>query len=331
MKCLLSVFFSVVLLFFFSCSKKTSGSTGPVISNTYVLNTDPTWTTYNRCFLNSTAGMFDGLAVKDPSIVYANGKFHLFYTGRDAGAGGLWRTGYTSASTIDGLKTAAPRTLITSLNGGGYFCAPQVFWFESKSKWYLVYQSGSGATFSTNTDIGNVSGWAAGKPMGFGDGIDFACISDSKYVYCFYSAQDGSFTIKRRKTTVADFPFGWSDPVVVAVNTFEAPHVYKNRADGKYYMIVEDINRYFELWSATDPGGSWTFVKEKWAAKSNVSQVSEIWTDQVSHGEIIRSGNNELMEINDINKCDVLIQGVLNGSYGDYGNIPYTLGIIKNY
>lgn len=331
MRFLLSVFFAIVLMFFLNCSKKNGGTPSPGTNNTYVLNTSPEWKTYNRCFLNGSAGLFDALAVKDPSIVYANGKYHLFYTGRDAGAGGLWRTGYTSASTINELKTASPRTLITSLNGGGYFCAPQVFWFEGKAKWYLIYQSGSGATFSTNLDISNVNGWAAGKSMGFRDGIDFTCISDSKYVYCFYSAQDGSFTIKRRRTTVAEFPYGWSDPVVIATNTFEAPHVYKNKADGKYYMIVEDISRYFELWSATDPGANWTFVKEKWAAKSNLSQTSEIWTDQVSHGEIIRSGNNELMEITDINKCEVLIQGVLNGNYGDYGNIPYTLGIIKNY
>ena len=53
--------------------------------------------------------------------------------------------------------------------------------------------------------------------------------------------------------------------------------------------------------------------------------------DQVSHGEIIRSGTNERLEIDNIDRCQVLIQGVLNGSYGDYANIPYDLGLMRNY
>ncbi|MBN2544326.1 MAG: hypothetical protein JXB50_00925 [Spirochaetes bacterium] len=37
------------------------------------------------------------------------------------------------------------------------------------------------------------------------------------------------------------------------------------------------------------------------------------------------------MEVNDLNHCDILIQGVVNGSYGDYAKIPYDLGLIRNY
>ena len=164
---------------------------------------------------------------------------------------------------------------------------------------------------------------------GFFSGIDFWCISDGTNVYCFYSPMDGSRTIKRRSTTVANFPYGWSSATVVATSTFEAPHVYKNKADGKYYMMVEDINRHFELWTASSLGGTWTKIAEEWAAKSNLIETAEHWTDQVSHGEILRSGTNERMEIDNIDRCEILIQGVVNGSYGDYGNIPYDLGIIR--
>jgi hypothetical protein len=220
---------------------------------------------------------------------------------------------------------------MSALNAGSYFCAPQVFWFESKGKWYLIFQSGLGASYSTNTDVGDPNGWTTVQSMGFSDGIDFWCISNGTYVYCFYSAQDGSYRIKRRYTSVANFPTGWSYASVAATDTFEAPCVYKNKADGKYYMLTEDISRHYELWSTRGLGGTWTKVSENWASKDNLIDNADHWTDQVSHGEILRSGTNERMEIDNINHCQFLIQGVVDGSYGSYGDIPYDLGLMRNY
>lgn len=37
------------------------------------------------------------------------------------------------------------------------------------------------------------------------------------------------------------------------------------------------------------------------------------------------------MQIDNIDHCQLLIQGVLKGNYGDYGNTSYDLGIIRNY
>lgn len=325
----------ILIILLISCSKNkvqneqpgsnetTGGTKEEAIAN-------PNWYAEARCFLDGPAGAFDDLAVKDPTIVYSGGRYHLFYTGRDKGTGGLWRMGYANAISIAGLKTAG-RTYMSALNAGSYFCAPQVFWFPVKGKWFLIYQSGLGASFATSTDVSNPALWTANRAMGFTDGIDFWCIADASYVYCFYSAQDGSRTIKRRRTTIANFPYNWEAPTVVATSTFEAPHVYRNKADGKYYMIVEDINRYQELWTATSLGGTWTKVSETWAIRSRLSFLSEVWTDQVSHVEAIRSGNDDKMEIDNIDRCQLLIQGVLNGNYGDYGNIPYDLGIIRNY
>ncbi len=287
----------------------------------------PTWMVEARNFENGPEGAFDEISVKDPSIVFYEGKYHLFFTGRDATR---WRMGYASAATLPELKDA-DHIYMDALNGGGYFCAPQVFWFEPQSKWYLVYQSGLGATFSTNTDISDPQGWAAGKTMGFGDGIDFWCIADESRVYCFYSSQDGSRSIKRRSTSIEDFPYNWTGYDVVATETFEAVHVYKNKSDGHYYMIVEDITRHQELWEALDLGGEWIKLEENWAHKDDLIDLADHWTDQVSHVEVIRSGYDEFLEVEDLNKCQLLIQGVVNGDYGDYGNIPYDLGIIKNY
>lgn len=309
-------------------SKKTSAPTVPAVE--VVINANPLWKAESPCFLDGPPGSFDDLAVKDPTIVYSGGRHHLFYTAREKGPGGTWRMAYASASQISELNNA-PRTFMTTLNGGSYFCAPQVFYFAAKEKWFLVYQSGQGATFSTTTDVASPDSWAPGIGMGFGDGIDFWCISDGSYVYCFYSAQDGSRTIKRRRTTATNFPYNWEAPTVVATSTFEAPHVYKNKADGKFYLVVEDIARHQELWVANALGGTWTKLSEKWASRDNLSFIADRWTDQVSHVELIRSGSNERLEVNDINRCEMLIQGVMNGDYGDYGNIPYDLGLIRNH
>jgi fibronectin type 3 domain-containing protein len=245
----------------------------------------------------------------------------------------MWRMGYASATTIEGLNSAT-RHYLSSLNGGSYFCAPQVFWFEAKGKWYLIYQSYLGATFSTNTDIGDPNGWTAGSAMGITDSgaLDFWCISDGSYVYCFYSPMNGTHTIKRRSTTVEDFPYNWSSATAAATNTFEAVHVYKNKADGKYYMMVEDLGRYQELWTAGSLGGTWTKLQEQWASKSYLLEKADHWTDQVSHGEIIRAGINERLEISNIDGCEILIQGVTDENYipgGDYAASLYDLGIIR--
>jgi hypothetical protein len=313
---------AIVSIAFASCSKEETNTS----SNRLKITAAPSWYSDGRCFLRGASGGFDGVAVKDPSIVTSGGKYHMFYTGKDANN---WRMGYASATTVAGLKTSS-HTLM-SLNAGGYFCAPQVFNFHAKGLWYLIYQS-NGACYSTNSTIG-AGGWTACKQMFAASGVDFWCISDGTNVYCFWSPQDGSYTIKRKSTSVANFPGGWGATSSVCSSTFEAPHVYKNNADGKYYMMVEDMSRHFELWSATSLNGTFTKVNENWADASRLTQNNEHWTDQVSHGEILRTdGSGELMQVDNIDHCQILIQGVTSAKAAvDYGLIPYELGLIRNY
>jgi hypothetical protein len=232
--------------------------------------------------------------------------------------------GYATATSIAGLRTATHYNISNHVHG----CAPNVFFFEPQGVWYLIHYT----SFSTNTDINDPNGWTDSQSMGITDGsIDHSIISDGNNVYVFSAPDDGR--ILRRSTTVADFPYNWSAATVVATDTFEGPQVYKNIADGKFYMIIESlgggISRYFELWTADSPGGTWTKVEEQWAHKDQLVYFADHWTDQVSHGEIIRAGTNEKMEISDIDRCQFLIQGVVDGSYGDYGAIPYDLGVIR--
>jgi len=94
------------------------------------------------------------------------------------------------------------------------------------------------------------------------------------------------------------------------------------------------MSRHFELWSATSLGGTFTKVNENWADASRLTQNNEHWTDQVSHGEILRTdGSGELMQVDNIDHCQILIQGVTSAKSSgvSYGLIPYELGLIRNY
>jgi cellulase/cellobiase CelA1 len=97
-------------------------------------------------------------------------------------------------------------------------------------------------------------------------------------------------------------------------------------------LTVEDMkdNRYYELWTSSSAGGPWTQVAEKWAYRGNIVYNADNWTTSVSHGDIIRAGTNQKLEINDINRVDFLIQGTTNLS-GAYQQIPWDLGVIHNY
>ncbi len=277
-----------------------------------------TWRVDERCFENGHL-----ISVKDPSIVYAGGKWHMFYT--YVGDGCQWCLGYASATTIAGLNDAGHTSIQDIVPG----FAPQIFWYEPQSIWYLTV---SGAKFSTNTDINDINGWTAPQSMGSFSGLDTSCISDGNNMYFFSASDDGD--VLRRSTTVEDFPYGWSEPTIVATDTFEGVQVYKSLADGKSYMLIEDFageGRYYELWTADSPGGTWTKVEEEWAHGNKLVYFADHWTDQVSHGELLRAGKNERFEISDINRCQFLIQGVLAEDYESlpYGSIPYEIGIIR--
>ena len=136
-----------------------------------------------------------------------------------------------------------------------------------------------------------------------------------------------------RRTAIGNFPTGWSAPSVAITDTFEGANVYRSLADGQYYLVVEDLldNRYYELWRSSSAGGPWTKVAEKWAWRGNLVYNAGQWTTSVSHGEFIRAGVNQRLEINDINRVDFLIQGTTQLSCCPYQQIPWDLGVIRNY
>ncbi len=295
-------------------------------------NANPSWNVDERVIFHGEAKPYDYYAAKDPTIVYYGGKYHVFYTGANQGGG--WQMLYTSAATISELKNA-PRTYLSKI-GESYFCAPEVFYFEPQKLWYLVYQDGTyGAAYATTSNIADPSSWSGPKSFGMSGnmGWDYYVICDDQYAYMYNTPDDGSHNLYVRKTTLANFPKGWGSPSVAIKDTFEGSEVYKSLADGKYYLLIEDMKdgRYYELWSSDSAGGPWTQVAEKWAWRGNLTKYnSDKWTTNVSHGELLRAGYNQKLEINDINKVDFLIQGTTNTS-GEYQKIIWDLGLIRNY
>ncbi|ACL75596.1 non-reducing end alpha-L-arabinofuranosidase family hydrolase [Ruminiclostridium cellulolyticum] len=296
-------------------------------------NPNPSWNVDERVIFHNQCSPYDYYAAKDPTIVYYNGKYLVYYTGANKSGG--WQMCFTSASTISGLKTA-PRTYMSKI-GESYFCAPELFYYEPQKLWYLVYQDGThGAAYATTTTPDDPNSWSGPKSFGISGnmGWDYYIICDDQYAYMYNTPSDGSGKLYMRKTTLANFPNkGWSTPTVACSNVFEGAAVYKSLADGQYYMLIEAMidGRSYELFTSSSAGGPWTLVNNKWATRSNLTKYNaDKWTTNVSHGELIRAGYNQKLEINDINKVDFLIQGTTNMN-AEYQQIIWDLGLIRNY
>src|SRR5262245_59217879 len=86
----------------------------------------PIWFVDAPSPFRARAEPLDHCAVKDPTIVFSGGRYHMFYTGANA-SGGLQML-YSSATTLEGFRTAA-HTFLSRI-GEAYFAAPQVLFFE---------------------------------------------------------------------------------------------------------------------------------------------------------------------------------------------------------
>ena len=284
--------------------------------------------------------------IKDPTVVFAAGKWHVFASTANAAGYNLVYLSFTDWSLA---ALATHFYLDRSPIGSGYRAAPQVFFFAPQDLWYLVYQNGN-AAYSTNTDISNPNGWSAPRTfynsmptiiaqnIGNGFWVDMWVICDATTCYLFSSDDNGH--LYRSQTTLSNFPNGMTNPVIAASdanrnNLFEASNVYKVAGQHRYLLLVEAIGsngrRYFRSWTSSSIAGSWTPLaaseSNPFARTSNVTFSGAAWSLDISHGEMIRAGNDQTMTISP-QRMRYLYQGKDPNAGGDYNSLPWRLGLL---
>jgi hypothetical protein len=143
----------------------------------------------------------------------------------------------------------------------------------------------------------------------------------------------------RSRTAIEQFPKGWSDPVVALQgDIFEASHTYRLKGQEGYLTVVEAQNghgwRYYKAYVGERLDGAWQPLAatrdQAFASLRNVSQPEKRWTDAISHGELIRAGVDERLEV-DPARLSFLFQGVLDEDRRgkNYGEIPWRLGLLE--
>ncbi|NEC86596.1 glycoside hydrolase [Streptomyces sp. SID12501] len=288
-------------------------------------------------------------AVKDPSVVYSGGKWHVFAS--TTSSTGAYSMVYLNFTDWSQAGAAQHHYLDQTAIGTGYKTAPQVFFFAPQNLWYLVYQTGSNAAYSTTTDIANPSSWSAPKTfyadgmpqivkdnIGSGYWVDFWTICGTVNCYLFSSDDNGH--LYRSRTSLANFPNGFTDTVIVMSETsryrlWEASNVYKLAGSNTYLLIVEAIGsngkRYFRSWTSTSITGTWTALADTeanpFARSSNVTFSGTPWTNDISHGEMIRAGVDQTLTVNPC-RLQYLYQGMDPAATGSYSTLPWRLSLL---
>jgi len=288
------------------------------------------------------------VSAKDPSAVYYRGRWHVFYTTCDEK--GSWSMQFVSFKDWRNARSAKAYPKDDNPNLRGYHCAPQVFYFTPRKKWYMIFQSGQ-PQYSVNDDIDDPAGWSrpkdffSGAPPGVfnGEWLDFWVICDKTNAFLFFTGDNGRFY--RSSTRIGNFPDGMGDPRVVFSDpdkgkVFEGSCTYKIKGQDKYLTIIEAFGpyqggRYYRSFIADSLDGEWTEQAGTWenpfAGLRNVSFDRGIrpWTKDISHGELIRDGYDETMTI-DPDHLEMLFQGRDPASDGmPYQLLPYRIGILK--
>ncbi len=289
-------------------------------------------------------------SIKDPSVVFSGGKWHIFSTIRPPTPATMEYLSFADWKSAD----TAPRRVIAL--DTTYHCAPQVFFFTPQKRWYLIYQWTDktsdtgffGPAFSTMDDVSKPETLTEptmlfpAKPDNVKKWIDFWVICDRTGAYLFFTGDDGRFW--RSRTALSDFPKGWSKPELVLElpqnEFFEATCTYRLKGLEKFLTIAEAIGpgskRYYKAYIADRLDGEWKPAAGSWekpfASINNVKFADGVapWTDSISHGELLREGCDETLTV-DPAHLQFLFQGCTADERAgkDYGHYPWRLGLLE--
>lgn len=288
-------------------------------------------------------------SVKDPSIVFFGDRWHLFCTIRSEKR--LRQIEYRSfADWKDADKATAHILSLTDRD----FAAPQIFYFTPHKRWYLIYQVVDNTrrpnhypVYSTSTNIADPASWSkpaelfAAPPPNVKEWIDFWVICDATRAHLFFTSLDGRMW--RSETALEHFPARWSQPAVVLQgDIFEASHTYRLKGQDRYLTVVESLDgkdsatcrRYYKAYLADRLDGTWKPLaaskEQPFAGPANCKHSGAAWTDSFSHGEFLRAGHDEKLEV-DPARLRFLFQGVGDEARRGkkYGEIPWRLGILE--
>ncbi len=284
-------------------------------------------------------------AQKDPTIVFFKGSWHVFMTVKLPGRSAIEHCAFARWEDAN-----ISRRTILKVSESDYYCAPQVFYFTPHEKWYLVYQMGvSGqekmwVAYSTTSDISDPNSWTEARPIldgGKGDprtvgGLDYWVICDDERAYLFLTSLDGRMW--RLWTELDDFPNGFGHyELALRARIFEASHTYRLKGMQKYVTIIEENGRrYYKAYIADRLDGHWKPIADTedtpFAGWKNIRPAAsvEAWTDNVSHGELIRHGYDQNLVV-DPDNLRFVFQGMLDShkSGKGYGQFQWRIGMLE--
>ncbi|MHC4606148.1 MAG: non-reducing end alpha-L-arabinofuranosidase family hydrolase [Planctomycetota bacterium] len=283
-------------------------------------------------------------AQKDPTVVFHDGAWHVFMTVKLPGRSAIEYCAFKKWEEADGSK----RTIL-KISESKYYCAPQVFYFAPHKKWYLIYQMGApGANkmwvaYSTTTDIADPASWTQARPILDGGkddprevgGLDYWIICDARRAYLFLTSLNGKMW--RLWTKLEDFPKGFNHcELALQAKIFEASHTYRLKGLDRYLTVIEENGRrYYKAYVADRLDGKWTPVadtaEKPFAGWKNVRPARGVkpWTDNISHGELLRDGVDQTMVVDPAN-LRFLFQGMLDKhkSGKGYGQFQWRIGLL---
>jgi hypothetical protein len=284
-------------------------------------------------------------AQKDPTVVQYRGKWHVFMTVKLPDRSAIEHCSFERWEDAD----RSSRTIL-KISDSDYYCAPQVFYFAPQEKWYLIYQMGVPGSkhmwvaCSTTAAIEDPSSWTKAEPILDGGpkdprvegGLDYWIICDDERAWLFLTSLNGKMW--RLWTKLSDFPSGFGHcELALQAAVFEASHTYRLEGTDKYLTIIEENGRrYYKAYLADRLDGEWKPVadtaEKPFAGWKNIRPAPGVasWTDNVSHGELIRHGHDQRLIV-DPNDLRFVFQGMREEDKGGkgYGQFQWRIGMLK--